>query len=670
MLNKFRVLVVTNKGYPLKRTLKKLGLTQVSFDFVAAKALTWQLELPNYDLLLYACETSPENSTFHLPFILLTKSPQDHPLKAEADAVLDKQNFSLALLKNRLKQSLEKIKQTKLSLETIFEQFSSASFDAVVLSEQGRICHVNQAFLELFGYSLQTIMHKPLNSLLSPTATQSFTNLNLDAPQKLSCQHQTGTLLMIDVQARSLGKNAAQLYIIRAASNSALGLETNSSSLYDNLTGLKTRLAFLDHLYEANEYYLRYPTHPYAVLFINLDRFNPINTHYGHDLGDEVLKLVSQRILACIRASDIAARHSGDEFIVLLKDIYCKQDALKVAEQILTTLGQPYRVRNHSLHTSASIGVALGKTSLNQSENLLRYANIAMCVAKNQGKNRIAMFNDAMQRKSHALLNLERDFRAAVHKNALEVHYQPIVCLANQEIVSFEALLRWTKADGSKISPTAFIPIAEETNLIEALGKKTIQTTFAHLGAWQQSHSALNMNINLSVKQLLNPKLLDDLLATTKTLALDPQRICLEITETFFISDEDSSSETLVKLNEAGFQVHIDDFGTGYSSLKYLQRLPVQSLKIDKSFVFRLTSDNKAKDIVQAIVTLAKSLGLSTVAEGIETHEQLEYLQSIGCDYGQGFLFSKAVPANTCIELLKEPTWQNLPYKLSENSVC
>jgi diguanylate cyclase (GGDEF)-like protein/PAS domain S-box-containing protein len=431
----------------------------------------------------------------------------------------------------------------------------------------------------------------------------------------------------------------------------------------DALTGLPNRVLFLDRLSRARERARRHGDYLFAVMFLDLDRFKIINDSLGHHVGDQLLIGVAQRLEACLRATDTVARLAdattvarlgGDEFTVLLDDLKSPADATAVAERIRQAMAEPFHLGSQEVFTNASIGIRIGGGEAEHTEDLIRDADTAMYHAKNQGPGRIAVFEPAMREKAVARLRLETELRHALEQGQFCLHYQPIIALEGRRIVGFEALLRWQHPQRGLVSPSEIIPVAEETGLIVPLGWWVLRTACRQMADWQARYRPdppLTMAVNFSSRQLLQPNLVHQVEGVLRETGLDPRCLKLEITESAIIDGPEHAAALLARLRALGVRVAIDDFGTGYSSLSYLHRFPIDTLKIDRSFVQQLR-DGHRSEIVDTIVTMAHRLALDVVAEGIETDEQHAQLRALRCEYGQGFLFHMPVSGETAEETL------------------
>ncbi|MBF2037245.1 MAG: EAL domain-containing protein [Leptolyngbyaceae cyanobacterium T60_A2020_046] len=415
-------------------------------------------------------------------------------------------------------------------------------------------------------------------------------------------------------------------------------------AFHDALTGLPNRLWLVELLDHVLQIYRRNPQRGFAVLFIDLDRFKLINESLGHTIGDDLLRAVANRLQHCVRDSDAIARLGGDEFAVLLEELDRPETAIAIAQHIQIELARPFTVSGYEVFTEASIGIAFSDPRYQHGASLMRDADTALYHAKAQGRNRHAVFDPAMQQLVTRRLRLEGDLRRAIVAQEFELHYQPIVSLTTGTLRGVEALLRWHHPQRGWISPVEFIPVAEETGLIGPLGNWVFREACEQLQRWQTADPGLSimMNINLSAMQLKQADLIDSFQAVLESLTVPRSRIKLEITESCILETFTAEARRLKQLQELGLRLCIDDFGTGYSSLSRLHEFPIDTLKIDLSFVQRMTDDSN--ETVRMIVTLAHSLGLEVVAEGIATPDALRRLRSLGCELGQGYWFSRPVP--------------------------
>jgi diguanylate cyclase (GGDEF)-like protein len=427
------------------------------------------------------------------------------------------------------------------------------------------------------------------------------------------------------------------------------------AAFHDALTGLPNRALLTDHLKLSIGRARRRPEHLFAVLFLDLDRFKNINDSLGHAAGDQFLVEIAWRLQGCLRPSDAVARLGGDEFAILLDGLDANEDAVRVAERVQDELARPFRLDGHDVYTTASIGITLCTSYYDSPEKILRDADTAMYQAKEKGKARYELFDATMHANVVARLHLENDLRRAVDQQEFQVYYQPIIALDTGRIAGFEALVRWCHPERGVVSPAEFIPLAEETGLIMELGEWVLRESCRQMRRWTldvQTLHPLMISVNLSTRQFAQPDLVDRIKKILRETGLDQRQLKLEITESAVMENAESAASMLVELRELGVKLSIDDFGTGYSSLAYLHRFPVDTLKIDRSFISRMNDGDENAEIVRTVVTLATNLGMAVVAEGVETDEQHECLRELKCEYAQGYLFSRPVDAETALALM------------------
>ena len=412
------------------------------------------------------------------------------------------------------------------------------------------------------------------------------------------------------------------------------------NALHDALTGLPNRSLLLDRLGLALRRCVRSGGNV-AVLFLDLDNFKVVNDSLGHAVGDRLLAAVARRVEGALRPSDTVARLGGDEFTVLLEDLGEPDEARRVAERLHHALAEPFDLEGRAVFTTASVGIAVGGGGT-APESLLRDADTAMYRAKSRGRARCEVFDPAMHTSALARLHLETDLRGAVERDEFELAYQPLVSLRDGRITGFEALARWRHPGRGMLNPSEFIPAAEDTGLIVPLGRWVLREACRQMRAWNRHYgAALSVNVNLSPRQFLDGGLARDVAAALRDTELPAAFLKLEITESLLMGDLGGVGGVLEELKGLGVELCIDDFGTGYSSLSYLHRFPIDTLKIDRSFVARLDGDGQSEQIVRTILVLARTLNLRAVAEGVETEEQAERLRAMGCEYAQGFRFSR-----------------------------
>ena len=441
---------------------------------------------------------------------------------------------------------------------------------------------------------------------------------------------------------------------------------------HDSLTGLPNRGMFLDRLSRAVLQQQNDPSYHFAMLFIDLDRFKVVNDSLGHLAGDQLIVQVAHRLQASLQQADTAphttlmasadvgtlARLGGDEFTVLLDHLYEPGDAEQMAERIQDMLRKPFFLEGQEVYTTASIGIATSNVPYASSTNVLRDADLAMYRAKSLGKARYEVYSETMHQSAMARLKLETDLRRALQNDEFVVHYQPIISLKTQEVAGFEALVRWQKSASELVYPNDFISVTEDTGLILYLGMWVLREACSALCRWHAEFpraKLLTVSVNLSGRQFSQPDLVQQISQIIKETGVNPACLTLEITESVTMGDAEYAIRVLSQLRELGVRFSIDDFGTGYSSLSYLHRLPMDILKIDRSFIAALDQGSENLSIVRTIMRLAKDLGIDVVAEGTETIAQLDHLRALDCEFGQGYYFSHPVNAAAIREYLQVP---------------
>jgi diguanylate cyclase (GGDEF)-like protein/PAS domain S-box-containing protein len=447
-------------------------------------------------------------------------------------------------------------------------------------------------------------------------------------------------------------------------------------ALHDSLTGLFNRALFMDRLSHAIDQAKRQSQYLFAVLFLDLDHFKMVNDGLGHMIGDELLIAIARRLEGCLRPGDTLARLGGDEFTILLENIHDLSEATRVADSIHQQLEHPFPLQDQEVFTTASIGIALSDTAYNSPDDLLRSADTAMYRAKSQGRARHEIFNVEMYDQVVARLKMETDLRLTLASSQapttlapadtpqdFQMRYQPIVSLATGRIIGFESLVRWLHPRRGLISPAEFIPVAEETGLIVQIGHWTLREACRQLKIWQQQfpqNPSLSMSVNLSSRQFSSPDLIQQIQQAIADFDLDAHTLKLEITESAVMDDAKTATEMLCQLKQINTQLLIDDFGTGYSSLSYLHQFPIDTVKIDQSFIRCMGTEQNGEAIVRAIVGLAHNLGMTVIAEGVEDRMQMEQLSRFQAEYGQGYYFARPLTAEDAATLLTaNPCWRS-----------
>ncbi|MEH2371095.1 GGDEF/EAL domain-containing response regulator [Nostoc sp.] len=515
-------------------------------------------------------------------------------------------------------------------------------FDKVKAFKVGGVDYITKPF------EFQEVLVRVQNQLALRSARLEILKLNVELEHRV--KQRTGelekTLQKLQQEIDSRQKLQSQLLDI---------------ALHDSLTGLSNRVLFIRRLENALNRAKQESSYQFAVLFLDCDRFKVVNDSLGHPVGDELLIAIAHRLQACIIPVDTLARLGGDEFGILLENITDINIAIQVAERILQQLSLAFQLSRYEVFMNASIGISWGNKDYDRPEYLLRDADTAMYRAKAQGKANYHVFNPAMHQEAIQLLELENDLRRAVERREFLVYYQPIISLVTGRISGFEALVRWQHPIRGLVSPIEFIPVAEETGLINAINTWVLQSACHQLSIWQHypvTPEPLTMSVNLSARLFLQPNLVEQIDRIIYENKINPAYLELEITESVIMENTDAIKIILERLKQRKIKLIMDDFGTGYSSLSYLHSFPLNALKIDKSFVKRMQDNKENMGLVPAMIGIANSMGMSAIAEGVETQEQLAQLRSLNCNFAQGYLFSKPIEQRLALELLtSEPQW-------------
>jgi len=562
----------------------------------------------------------------------------------------------------------EALRESEERYRSLFEE----SRDAVYMStEDGRIISANQAFRDMFGLRDDELATVRIEDLYADASDrQRFrdeilrTGYVRDFELRLR-RRDDGTPVhcLVSSTVRRMADGEIECFqgiIHDISERKRVEDQLAHGALHDALTGLPNRALFVDRLDQALERVRRGGERPFAVLFLDLDRFKVVNDSLGHAVGDQMLLAIAERLEAVMRPGDTVARFGGDEFTLLLDDLASPLEATQRAERVLDVLGAPFTLEGHEVFTSASIGIAVSTAGSEHPDELLRNADAALSRAKVLGKNRYEVFDRAMHADAIERLRMETDLRHALERGEFALHFQPVVRLDGGRIEGFEALARWRHPERGWVSPNVFIPVAEEMGLIHALGRWVIDQACAQAVRWAQAFPArpLRMAVNLSAAQFSQADLADHVERSLAACGVARGVMHFEITESVILQHEEPGRSILARLREMGVVLCMDDFGTGYSSLGYLHSFAIDELKIDRSFVSGMEFDRRNAQLVQAIVGLARNLGVAVVAEGVETREQLAALRGLGCDFAQGFLFSEPIPPEEAEALLRDdPVW-------------
>jgi diguanylate cyclase (GGDEF)-like protein/PAS domain S-box-containing protein len=531
------------------------------------------------------------------------------------------------------------------------ELFEFAPDAYLVTTPLGVILEANCAAENLFNLHREHLLGKPLIVFVTELDRAHFhTQLNQLAVSQFVTDWEVSlksrenglfpTSISISTMEDLEGNWVGLRWLIRDISESKQAKKMRHDAFHDSLTGLSNRALLLNRLEHLLEGYQRYPDQLFALLFLDLDRFKPINDSLGHVVGDRVLVEMASRLQTCVRREDTLARLGGDEFVILLEKIKHFNEAEACAERIQAALAVPFGLKTHEVVIQASIGIVLSHAQYQQPEELLRDADVAMYQAKRQGGACFRVFTSQMQTNILDAFQLEQELHQAIQRQEFEVYYQPIVSLSTQLPKGFEALVRWHHPQRGFLSPSEFLPVAKAAGLITLIDEWMMQTACQQMAQWQREFALtppLTVSINVSSRLFAQPDLVNKVQAILQNTGLDPKCLTLEITEDVIMSNIEQSAATLKQLRALEVHLAIDDFGTGYSSLSRLQGLAFNGLKIDRCFI----RDSESTELVRAIVLLAHTMGLYVIAEGVETADQVQTLGEFGCEYAQGYYFGR-----------------------------
>jgi len=580
---------------------------------------------------------------------------------------------------------LHNIRRQLAERDQLFQLISENAADMIALVDgDGRRLYNSPAYERVLGYSPEDLKGTQSLEQIHPDDRPRVLQAAERARQsgqgervEYRIRHKDGSWRTLESTASAIrdrnGKTDKLVIVNRDISERKRAEEMLAhNAFHDGLTNLPNRALFLDRLQHALTLSKKHPNYNFAVLLIDVDEFKIVNDSLGHSAGDELLIQIGQRLQTSVRRTDMVARpplegisdrrahtHTlarlgGDEFTVLLDDIRDPIEAIRVAGRVQSELATPFEVNQQNIVISASIGIASSASPHLNAEDLLRDADIAMYRAKKAGKARCEVFDTAMHASAVKRLRLETDLRKALDQNEFRVYYQPIVSLATGKITGFEALTRWQRPEGI-LSPLEFIPVAEETGLIIPMNRLLLSEACKDLQAWQAEFPAnppLTMSVNITPREFAQPNLAYEIGQILERLNFDPAWLQLEIVETIAMGDEEKSGQALAQLKAIGVHLSIDDFGTGYSSLSRLRRIPVDTLKIDRSFIMNMDTDAENREIVKTIIMLAHNLGLKVVAEGTETEKHIFQLRELKCEMAQGYFYSRPADSLTMLKLL------------------
>lgn len=610
-----------------------------------------------------------------LPVVVLTGIEDEelalHAVQQGAQDYLQKGQLDSNLLARSLRYAIER-KRTTDALEESEERYRElvehANSIILKVDSQGRIIFFNEFAQMFYGYAAEEVIGRSIVGTLFPERDSSGADLSETARDMLRSPGQYARY-----ENETVRKNGERVWVawaIRAISDREGGengflavgqdvterrrmMETiRQQAYYDALTGLPNRMLFLDHLTLALHHAQRVGE-SLAVLFLDLDQFKLINDTMGHTMGDAILKTVAELLRSCVRAPDTVARIGGDEYTILLTRIARAGDAAKVAGKIISLFKHPLVVEGHEFHLSVSIGISLCPGDGEDVETLLKKADTALYHVKEHGRNNYQFYNTAMNAQTLERIVREKNLRRAIEEGELEVYYQPLADMENRRIHCAEALVRWNHPELGLLSPPQFLPFAEETGLVVSLDEWVLRTACTQNKQWQdRGYPPLCITTNLSTRLFQQQSLVNFVGRTLRDTGLEPQFLGFEISETTAMRDVEHTLLHLDRLTEMGVELSIDDFGTGYSSLSHLKRFPLRKLKIDRSFIKDLARDPDDRSIIKTVIDMGHNLKLVVTAEGVETEEQLAFLQAVGCDEVQGFLISPPLPAREFSEFV------------------
>jgi diguanylate cyclase (GGDEF)-like protein/PAS domain S-box-containing protein len=669
----FRVLWVRHCSAGLKVLAKKVARKRHDADRIAAVLV--DLSLPDssgIEAFARLIRAAPR-----IPILILTTVQDEDIAKLAvqrgAHEYLLKDRLDAYLLPKAVDRMIERAANT----ETLFEEKERAQVtlnsigDAVVSTDvSGHVTYLNVVAETLTGWSQQEAAGRPLEEVFriidgntreearNPMAFAVRENKTVSLTPNCVLIRRDGAESPIEDSAAPIHDRHGQVTgaVMVFHDVSAARATTRRMSYlaqHDSLTDLPNRNLFNDRLTEAMALAHRHQRQ-LAVLFLDVDRFKHINDCLSHGIGDRLLQSIAQRLLGCVRASDTVSRQGGDEFVILLSEITHAQDATVCADKILEALRSPHRIDQHDLHVTASIGIVTYPDDATDAETLMKHADFAMYHAKENGRDNRQFFKRDLNVRALERQSLENGLRYALEREELMLHYQPKIDLETGDIVGVEALIRWLHPDRGLVPPAEFIPIAEECGLIVPIGRWLLGEACHQAQAWQDIGLApIRVGINISAVELRANGFVAGVGAILAQTGLEARFLELELTETFLMQDSTSTSTVLHALKRLGLNLALDDFGTGYSSLSHLKRFPIDTLKIDRSFVSSSTVNSDDASIVCAMISMGKDMHMRVVAEGVETQEQLTFLQDRGCPFGQGYYFSQPLPGRECTQLLR-----------------
>ena len=622
----------------------------------AAEIIKNNYHIPVIYITAHADENTLERAKLTEPYGYIVKPFDEQDLKT---------TIEIALYKHQIEQQLRDQSQW---LSTILDSIA----DGVIATDKmGKVNFMNPVAEELTGWSLQAGIGQDITSIfniIDEESRHSLKPLILKTIEQGQSIKLTEPTLLISRNSQEFPINDSIAPIVNS-SNEIQGsvlvfrditpqkLATDKlryQAFHDQLTGLLNRHGFRQKLQEADSYRLINPDFVFAIFFLDLDRFKVINDSLGHQVGDQLLQVIANKLIQSVRNIDEVARLGGDEFAILIENLDDLHEICQIAQRIRDEIIKKIYINDHEIYTNVSIGIVVSSIGYNQVEDLIRDADLAMYRAKTLGRGRYEIFNATMREQVRFIQKLESDLRRALERKEFQVYYQPIVNLQTSAIYGFEALVRWNHPQQGLLSPGDFIPIAEETGLITQLDWWVIQEACQQVYQWNENYKnrpPFVISVNLSARHFTQANLVEQVTKILNETGLENQFLKIEMTETALLEEPEKVAVTISQLKSIGIGLSLDDFGTGYSSLSYLHRFSVDNLKLDMSFIRSMNSEPQSFEIVRTMIVLAHALNINAIAEGIETAEQLNTLQHLDCLLGQGYYFSKPLPAENIQEL-------------------
>jgi diguanylate cyclase (GGDEF)-like protein/PAS domain S-box-containing protein len=694
------LLIVEDEPRYLESTRLLLGphIQRIDTAMTGAQALAW-LAKRRYDLVLLDLRL-PDTSGHELMAYLRERHPGTRIIVMSGDSQIDSAIHSIRLgaydylrkpyepeeliktvsnaaQKVRLEQDNLRMLQQIEQSEQWHRLLVNTSPDVIyTLDDNGCFTYLNESISRVLGYHPDDLVGQGYEAIVTEdevdnaryrlnerrTGERSTRNVELRLKRKEDLLTGSGdATVAVEISATGMyrprpdgkGEFLGTYGVARDISARKQAEATITFQAYhDLLTGLPNRALFNDRLSQAISQARRHGQ-ALAVMFLDMDRFKVVNDSLGHLVGDGLLQGMAQRLRGSLREGDTLARIGGDEFMLLLPHVRSRDNAAFIAQKIIASLKQPFHIDGHEIYSGMSVGIAVYPDDGDNLETLIKHADLAMYHAKDNGRNDYRFFTHDLQHSLTGRLAVENDMRYAIARGEFEMYYQPQVDIQSQRIRGMEALIRWHHPERGMVPPNDFIPIAEECGLIAPISEWVLDVACKQAKSWRAAKLApISLGVNLSARQIEHPHFVDKFIQALKDNGVDGQGIEIEITESTLMRDMDGAIEKLRRLADQGVEISIDDFGTGYSSLSYLKKLPVHTLKIDRSFIQDLVAPSNGSTIVAGITAMAKGLHLKVVAEGVETRAQLDYLKSVGCDAYQGYLFSRPVIARDATELL------------------